>query len=313
MKDRVLNSIMWHGRLEVLILLLVGACVPLRAQTEEVQHVHGDGGLLHAATLSITPDGLLIQTQSTIRSSSGFVAYCTLPTIIPFNQIVAAEAREFKWHFLSNSDGRVEQLHLEVRDEHGKSSTYTFVSGTASHDDRKMWHEGKDGGTQVKRLAQSLQAAMARGLSASNHASDAKPSGIGSPGATAATKSYSKTAPPELVVSSKSLGLTQSGQAGGSTNNPATSPGAGAPIDASRLAHFDVQLSGPTHLNKVTVWPISASDPNYLLIYWPESGGNQIVRLDDILKAEIKQRTLEFANSNSGAIIQIGGPEKAEA
>lgn len=50
-------------------------------------------------------------------------------------------------------------------------------------------------------------------------------------------------------------------------------------------------------------------DTTYLFIYWSNSGGHQVVKLNDISKIEIKHRTLEF--NAPGTLFQfgIGGPK----
>lgn len=268
-----------NGKVAILAIIVAFAHIRLAAQTEQLQHIHDTGWGLHSATLTVTSDSLLISSQTTFRASNGLESFCDLPTVIPIANIVKASAQPYRG-FLG-VDGQVTELHLEIRDQRGKKSSLNFVSSTAVHDNENRWHEGKDNGNQVRAVAQALKDAIA----AREHGSKGNDN--------AAQHAH------EVRDGSK---------------DPNTSPNMQAQMDSSRPTHYEVQLVGPTYLNKVTVWPTAEFDPSYLYIYWPASQSNQVVKLEDISKSELKQRVLEYGATDPNIIFQggIGGPKKAK-
>ena len=81
-------------------------------------------------------------------------------------------------------------------------------------------------------------------------------------------------------------------------------------VEASSKPTFALQLAGSSQLYRVAVSLLARPDTTYLFIYWSNSGGNQVVKLSDISKVELKHRTLEF--NPPGTLFQfgIGGPPK---
>lgn len=81
-------------------------------------------------------------------------------------------------------------------------------------------------------------------------------------------------------------------------------------LERASTSKFDVQLAGASQLYGVAVSLLTRPDTTYLFIYWSNSGGNQVVKLNDISKIEIKHRTLEF--NAPGTLFQfgIGGPPR---
>jgi hypothetical protein len=289
-----------YACLSIVSFMLGLVSLPGCAQTEELQHVHNSGWGLHSATLTIAPSGLLIRTQSSFRDSNGNLSDCSLPTLIPFNQVLVAEVREYGRGPLAgfkSSSGQVAQLHLEVRDDRGRKSTYNFVSRTAIHDNLNKWHEGQDDGSQVKGLAQALQAAMALGVGKKQTALD-----------TDVQRPYHAN---ETRSGSAGSSRPSSGYGGGRVEQDVAPP-LSYPTAASENVHYDIQLSGSDHLDKVTVRPASTLDPSDLLISWPDSRGTKVVRLENISKVEVKERTLQFGNADSRTPLQfgIGVPKK---
>jgi hypothetical protein len=79
--------------------------------------------------------------------------------------------------------------------------------------------------------------------------------------------------------------------------------------DLSNLAQYNVQRIRPDQLHKVTVSLRSISDTTYLYINSSDSSENLVVKIELILKTEIKQRTVDYSTSNAGIIFSIGGPK----
>lgn len=81
-------------------------------------------------------------------------------------------------------------------------------------------------------------------------------------------------------------------------------------VERSSNPPFSLQLVGSSQLYSVAVSLMSRSDATGLFIYWSHSGGNQVVKLSEISKVELKHRTLELYAP--GTLIQfgIGGPQK---
>ena len=78
--------------------------------------------------------------------------------------------------------------------------------------------------------------------------------------------------------------------------------------EAFHTSYFNAQIIGTTRLYGVTVGNFGERDPGGLFIRWNESGGNNVVSLNDVLDVDIKQRPTSLVPVPPGTLFAIHEP-----
>jgi hypothetical protein len=255
----------------------------------DVLHIHQSGWASHVVHLIVRRGSLQIRGNASLSLGEGVSTYCTFPADVPFDQIVKIEVNRDRADFLGFE--KITKLNIEVKDERGKHHIYHFLAIDAVQDNNE-WHEGVQAADDMRRFAQTAQDAIKMGKEALKYPALYAPSGSSS-------ETTSGIDDDRAVHTSSQAALPTSS---------AIEVAHETSFEAFHTSYFNAQIIGTIRLFGVTVGNFGKRDSGALFIRWNESGGNNVVSLDDVLDVDIKQRPTSLVPVPPGTLFAIHEP-----
>jgi len=247
-----------------------------------VRHLHEGGWSSHVIELSLTSDALLLSGRQVYSNASGNSSgYCTFPSEIRLDRIIAVEAKSGGLVnslkiFSASSKSHTLALRLEYHDDSGGKHSYDLIPSDARQQNNE-WFGGNE--EAMRGFAEGLKYAVAlreqQLLSAGTRGSNRKASPVRDP------ITGNEIEPPTLP--------------------DAVDAHSDAPPDGSSFYKAQMCLSDICH--PVTVWPVSPVDPARLRVVDDVTNAFLIdVTRKDIAAVNIRQQVVERRNPTPGQI-----------